>query len=81
MICRRTIIAATAAMLTLPAAAQTASAMPKPGKRAWAKDVPVIRIGLLGGENEEDRLQRVAGYKKLMEETFEVPVKTFAAAD
>lgn len=81
MICRRTIIAATAAMLTLPAAAQTASAMPKPGKRAWAKDVPVIRIGLLGGENEADRLQRVAGYKKLMEETFEVPVKTFAAAD
>jgi phosphonate transport system substrate-binding protein len=55
--------------------------MPTPGKRAWAKDMPVIRIGLLGGENEADRLQRVAGYKKLLEDTFNVPVKTYAAAD
>lgn len=61
--------------------AQAAYPMPARSKRAWANDVPVIRIGLLGGENEADRLQRVSGYKKLLEDTFQVPVKTFAAAD
>ena len=55
--------------------------MPKPGKRDWAKDIPVMRIGLLGGENDADRLARVDGYKKLMETTFEVPVKLLVAAD
>ena len=55
--------------------------MPKPGKRDWAKEIPVMRIGLLGGENDADRLARVDGYKKLMETTFEVPVKLLVAAD
>jgi phosphonate transport system substrate-binding protein len=32
--------------------------MPAVGERAWAKQVPQIRIGLLGGENEGDRLGR-----------------------
>ena len=40
-----------------------------------------MRIGLLGGENDADRLARVDGYKKLMENTFEVPVKLLVAAD
>jgi phosphonate transport system substrate-binding protein len=80
MVHRRVLLAGAAALLATPALAQDI-AMPKPGRRAWAKDVPVIRIGLLGGENEADRLQRVAGYKKLLEDTFDVPVKTYAAAD
>ena len=58
-----------------------AQEMPKPGKRDWAKEIPVMRIGLLGGENDADRLARVDGYKKLMESTFEVPVKLLVAAD
>ena len=58
-----------------------AQEMPKQGRRDWAKDIPVMRIGLLGGENDADRLARVDGYKKLMEATFEVPVRLLVAAD
>lgn len=55
--------------------------MPAPGKRAWAAQIPVLRMGLLGGENDADRLARVDGYKKLMEDTFQVPIKLMVAAD
>lgn len=33
--------------------------MPNPGKRDWARDIPEMRIGLLRGENDADRLARV----------------------
>ncbi|HEX4173922.1 MAG TPA: hypothetical protein VHY82_15750 [Acetobacteraceae bacterium] len=33
--------------------------MPNPGKRDWARDITEMRIGLLGGENDADRLARV----------------------
>lgn len=66
--------------LLLTRAARAAD-MPPAGKRAWAEQVPVIRMGLLGGENDADRLARVDGYKKLMETTFQVPVKLLVAAD
>ena len=79
MITRRGAAAGLGALaLTRGALAQE---MPKPGKRDWAKEIPVMRIGLLGGENDADRLARVDGYKKLMETTFEVPVKLLVAAD
>lgn len=52
-----------------------------PGKRPWAAEVPVIRIGLLGGENDADRLARYGGYRKLLEDTFQVPAKMLMAAD
>ena len=55
--------------------------MPPSGKRDWAAQVPQIRMGLLGGENDADRLARVDTYKKLMEDTFGVPVKLLVAAD
>ncbi|MGA3400931.1 MAG: phosphate/phosphite/phosphonate ABC transporter substrate-binding protein [Acetobacteraceae bacterium] len=58
-----------------------AADMPAPGKRAWAAQIPVIRMGLLGGENDADRLARVDGYRKLLETTFQVPVKLMVAAD
>ena len=61
--------------------AALAAEMPAPGKRAWAAELPVIRMGLLGGENDADRLVRVDRYKKLMETTFQVPVKLMVAAD
>jgi phosphonate transport system substrate-binding protein len=73
MITRRVFSAGAAALLATPAGAQTAPAMPKPGKRDWAAQLPVIRVGLLGGEND--------GYKKLLESTFEVPVKLLPASD
>ncbi len=79
MISRR---AALAGFGVLPLAkAALAADMPAPGKRAWAAELPVIRMGLLGGENDADRLARVDGYKKLMETTFGVPVKLMVAAD
>ena len=83
MIRRRLALAGLGSLaLALPAAAQQMPpAMPKPGKRAWAAQIPVIRMGLLGGENDADRLARVDGYKKLLETTFEVPVKLMVAAD
>lgn len=61
--------------------AALAAEMPAPGKRAWAAELPVIRMGLLGGENDADRLVRVDRYKKLMETIFQVPVKLMVAAD
>jgi phosphonate transport system substrate-binding protein len=55
--------------------------MPRAGRRDWAAQVPQIRIGLLGGENEADRLGRFDGYRKLIEDTFQVPVRLFPASD
>lgn len=54
---------------------------PVTGKRPWSAQVPVIRIGLLGGENNADRLGRYQDYQKLLETTFQVPVKLLLAAD
>jgi len=56
-------------------------AMPAPGRRAWAEQVPQLRIGLLGGENEADRLARFDGFRRLLEDTFRVPVRLFPASD
>lgn len=82
MITRRSLAALAAGSLMLPAAlrAQTV-AMPSPGKRDWAAQVPQIRIGLLGGENEGDRLGRFDAYRKLIEDTFQVPTRLYPAAD
>ncbi len=82
MFTRRHVLAAAGGLaLAGPALAQEKRELPAPGKRAWAAQVPVIRIGLLGGENDADRLQRVDGYKKLIETTFEVPTKLVMASD
>jgi len=79
MITRRGVAAGLGGLLL--ARSVMAAEMPKPGKRDWAKEIPVIRMGLLGGENDADRLARVDGYKKLMESIFEVPIKLMVAAD
>ncbi len=50
MITRRSLAALAAGSLMLPAglrAQGAATPMPSPGKRAWAAQVPQIRIGLL----------------------------------
>jgi len=78
MLTRRHSLTLAASALALPAVAQD---MPPKGKRAWASQVPVIRIGMLGGENDADRLARFGGYQKILEETFGVPVKLLMAAD
>jgi len=56
-------------------------AFPEAGRRAWAAQVPQLRIGVLGGENEADRLGRFGPYRDLLERTFGVPVRLYFAAD
>lgn len=79
---RTTLLSAMATVSGLAAArAQGPAGLPAKGKRDWAAQVPVLRIGLLGGENDSDRLGRYDGYRALLEGTFGVPVKLFPAAD
>jgi phosphonate transport system substrate-binding protein len=47
----------------------------------WKATVKEIRIGLMGGENTQDRLQRYDGFQKLLEAKLGVPVKLFPSAD
>lgn len=75
-----------AAGLLAPAALRaqapaTTHPMPPRGKRPWAQQIPQLRIGVLGGENEADRIGRYGGYARLIEETFELPVRLFQASD
>lgn len=76
---RQTLLAA--AGLLAASAARAQVAMPAPGRRAWADQVPTLRIGLLGGENDSDRLGRYDAYRGLLETTFGIPVRLFPAAD
>jgi len=55
--------------------------MPAPGRRPWADQVREIRIGLLGGENEADRLARYGRYRDLVASHFGVQARIFAAGD
>lgn len=81
MLTRRHVLAAALAATTTQAIAEEAREMPKTGKRAWATQIPVLRLGMLGGENDADRLARYGAYQKLLEQTFEMPVKMLLAAD
>lgn len=69
------------ASLAAPFAARAQDGLPAPGRRAWAAEVPQLRIGLIGGENEADRLSRYGPYGKLLEETFAIPVRLLPASD
>lgn len=63
---------AAALSLTAPLAAQA---------QDWKTQFKEIRIGLLGGENTQDRLARYDGFQKLLEAKLGVPVKLFPSAD
>jgi len=56
-------------------------AFPAAGRRPWAAQVPLLRIGLLGGENESDRLGRYGAYRDLLAATFGIEARLFPAAD
>jgi phosphonate transport system substrate-binding protein len=80
---RRSLLAA-GLLAPVAAQAQVRAAphpMPEKGRRAWAQQIPTLRIGILGGENEADRMGRYGGYARLIEETFGVPVRLFQATD
>ena len=51
------------------------------GSRAGAQTLSAFRIGILGGENTQDRLSRYEEFQKLLEAHLKVPVKLFPAAD
>lgn len=70
MTLRRTFAAGTLALgLGLPVLAQ-------------AQDMPSkIRVGILGGENESDRLTKFACWKDILTKEFGVPVELYPAAD
>ena len=80
-------LAAPVAALAQPVApgarrtADPATAMPATGRKPWAQQIPQLRIGLLGGENEADRMGRFGAYQQLLQTTFDVPVRLFAASD
>lgn len=72
---------AAAQQQTMRRTADAGTTMPEAGRRPWAEQVPQLRIGLLGGENEADRLGRFGAYRDLLEETFKVPTRLFPASD
>ena len=48
---------------------------------ARAATLTEFRVGLLGGENTQDRLARYDAFQKLLSEHLHIPVKLFPAAD
>ncbi|MEL6415205.1 MAG: phosphonate ABC transporter substrate-binding protein [Pseudomonadota bacterium] len=64
------LLAGATALTAVPALAQD-----------WREDVPVFRIGLLGGENEADRLRQHACQEAYLEERLGVDVELFPASD
>jgi phosphonate transport system substrate-binding protein len=68
---RGTVIAA----LALTAMSTTATA------QDWQSEVPAFRIGLLGGENEADRLRRNECMVEQLGEVLGVPIELYPASD
>jgi len=54
--------------------------LPATGARA-AATLTEFRVGMLGGENTQDRLARYGEFQKLLSEHLHMPVKLFPAAD
>ena len=69
---RRNLIAATAAAVLTPRLIRA---------QDWKAQTKEFRIGLLGGENTQDRLKRYDSFQKLFQEKLGIPVKLFPAAD
>jgi len=76
MIARRILLAA-AGMAALAATSATEVL----AADDWRKDVPVFRVGILGGENEADRLKNYACFKDHLEARLDVPVELYPASD
>lgn len=47
---------------------------------AWKDEIKEIKIGILSGENEKDRIQRYKPFAKYMEKQLGVPVEIFTAS-
>jgi len=64
-----------AAAITLTSFAATAQ------EASWRDEMPVFRVGLLGGENESDRLRNNECWQVALEEALGVPVEMYPAPD
>jgi len=67
-------------LTTLSAVAMTLTAI-VPAFADWREQVPVVRIGIIGGENEADRLKRLSCLETKMNEQFGVKVEFYPATD
>ena len=65
----------------LLAATTALSALPVVAQDDWRADMPVFRVGLLGGENEADRLRNNECLATALTERLGVPVEMFPAPD
>ena len=65
-------LAAATALTAVPAFAQNAD---------WREEVTVFRIGLLGGENEADRLREYSCQQEYLSERLGIEVELFPASD
>jgi len=52
-----------------------------PARADWRDSVKELRIGILGGENEADRIARFDPFRDLVSKHFGVPAKLFPASD
>jgi phosphonate transport system substrate-binding protein len=67
---------------TTCAAAIAATAFSTPAlAQDWKADLPAFRIGILGGENEADRLRKSECMKNELETALGVPVELYPASD
>lgn len=71
----------TKALAALLVASTALSALPLTASADWRSDLPVFRIGLLGGENEADRLRNNECMGTALSERLGVPVEMFPAPD
>jgi phosphonate transport system substrate-binding protein len=77
-ILRRSLLAAGAlAPVAGPARGQ---AFPERGRRRWARELPIIRLGLPSVQADGSALGRYDTYARLLETTYGVPVSTFQPA-
>src|SRR3979490_999642 len=65
-----TLLGLASALVSGPASAQD-----------WKTQAKEFRVGLLGGENTQDRLKRYDAFQKLLQERLGIPVRLFPAAD
>ena len=66
---------------TLAVAAVATFAATLPAAADWREDLPVLRIGLLSGENEADRLRRMSCLQDKLETRLGIEVELFQASD
>jgi phosphonate transport system substrate-binding protein len=65
--------------MALAAVATLAAAVPAAAD--WRTEVPVLRVGIIGGENEADRLKRLSCLKDKLETRLSIPVELYPATD